>query len=138
MAVWADKAWGRYWGWDPKEVWALVSLLIYLFLVHGRHAGWTGNFGLAVGMVIEATADPDDLVRHQHRNARLRHRVRGRSVGCAWRWRSTGSSPCSCCFATGSRRGFSCNAPLPIDCGASQLAAQLPRLNGRTARCPLG
>jgi ABC-type transport system involved in cytochrome c biogenesis permease subunit len=55
-AVWADKAWGRYWGWDPKEVWALVSLLIYLFLVHGRHVGWIGNFGLAVGMVIEATA----------------------------------------------------------------------------------
>jgi ABC-type transport system involved in cytochrome c biogenesis permease subunit len=55
-AVWADKAWGRYWGWDPKEVWALVSLLIYLFLVHGRHTGWTGNFGLAVGMVLEATA----------------------------------------------------------------------------------
>ncbi len=55
-AVWADKAWGRYWGWDPKEVWALVSLLVYLFLVHGRHAGWTGNYGLALGMVIEATA----------------------------------------------------------------------------------
>ena len=29
-AIWADEAWGRYWGWDPKEVWALVIILVYL------------------------------------------------------------------------------------------------------------
>ena len=29
-ALWADKAWGRFWSWDPKEVWALISLLVYL------------------------------------------------------------------------------------------------------------
>lgn len=55
-AIWADYAWGRYWGWDPKEVWALVSLLVYLVVLHGRWAGWTGNFGLAVGAVLGAMA----------------------------------------------------------------------------------
>lgn len=33
-AVWANVSWGRYWGWDPKEVWALVTMLIYSFLLH--------------------------------------------------------------------------------------------------------
>lgn len=33
-AVWADMSWGRYWGWDPKEVWALVTMLIYSFPLH--------------------------------------------------------------------------------------------------------
>ncbi len=35
-AVWANESWGRYWGWDPKETWALVSILIYAFIVHMR------------------------------------------------------------------------------------------------------
>ena len=34
--VWANESWGRYWGWDPKETWALVSVLIYSFVVHMR------------------------------------------------------------------------------------------------------
>jgi ABC-type transport system involved in cytochrome c biogenesis permease subunit len=55
-ALWADVSWGRFWGWDPKEVWALVSLLVYLAVLHGRYAGWFGNFGLAVGSVFGATA----------------------------------------------------------------------------------
>ncbi|GAB4139933.1 MAG: hypothetical protein Kow0040_28260 [Thermogutta sp.] len=50
--VWADRAWGRFWGWDPKEVWALVSILVYMVLLHGRYAGWIGNFGMAAGSVI--------------------------------------------------------------------------------------
>jgi ABC-type transport system involved in cytochrome c biogenesis permease subunit len=54
--LWADVSWGRFWGWDPKEVWALASLLIYLAVLHGRYAGWFGNFGLAVGSVIGATS----------------------------------------------------------------------------------
>ena len=33
-AVWADQAWGRFWGWDPKEVWVLVVILIYLIPLH--------------------------------------------------------------------------------------------------------
>ena len=34
--VWANESWGRYWGWDPKETWALVSILIYTFVLHIR------------------------------------------------------------------------------------------------------
>jgi ABC-type transport system involved in cytochrome c biogenesis permease subunit len=52
--LWADVSWGRFWGWDSKEVWALVSLLIYLAVLHGRYVGWFGNFGLAVGAVVGA------------------------------------------------------------------------------------
>ena len=33
-AVWANLSWGRYWGWDPKEVWALITMLIYAALIH--------------------------------------------------------------------------------------------------------
>lgn len=55
-AMWADVAWGRFWGWDSKEVAALISALVYLLILHGRHAGWFGNFGLAVGSVLGATA----------------------------------------------------------------------------------
>ena len=42
-AVWADQAWGRYWGWDPKETWALITWLIYLAYLHLRMQwNWTG------------------------------------------------------------------------------------------------
>lgn len=34
--VWANESWGRYWGWDPKETWALVSVLVYAFIAHMR------------------------------------------------------------------------------------------------------
>ncbi|NQY11558.1 MAG: cytochrome c biogenesis protein CcsA [Flavobacteriales bacterium] len=34
--VWANESWGRYWGWDPKETWALISTLIYAFVLHTR------------------------------------------------------------------------------------------------------
>ncbi|MBI3468321.1 MAG: cytochrome c biogenesis protein CcsA [Planctomycetes bacterium] len=54
--LWADVSWGRFWGWDPKEVWALISLLVYLAILHGRYAGLFGNFGLALGSVLGATA----------------------------------------------------------------------------------
>lgn len=35
--VWANESWGRYWGWDPKETWALVSVLIYAFVAHMKY-----------------------------------------------------------------------------------------------------
>jgi ABC-type transport system involved in cytochrome c biogenesis permease subunit len=50
--VWANYSWGRFWGWDPKETWALITLLCYLALLHGRLAGWWRGFGLAVGSVV--------------------------------------------------------------------------------------
>lgn len=49
--VWASYSWGRFWGWDPKETWALIALLGYLAVLHGRLAGWLGDFGLAMGAV---------------------------------------------------------------------------------------
>jgi len=55
-ALWADVAWGRFWGWDAKEVWSLISLLAYLLILHGRYIGWFGNFGLAVGSVLAFTS----------------------------------------------------------------------------------
>ncbi len=45
--VWADYSWGRFWGWDPKEVWALIALLGYLAVLHARYAGWVNELGLA-------------------------------------------------------------------------------------------
>ena len=50
--VWADYSWGRFWGWDPKEVWALIALLFYLAIIHGKYAGWLKDFGLAAGSVL--------------------------------------------------------------------------------------
>ncbi len=51
-AIWANYSWGRFWDWDPKETWALVALLAYLFILHGRIAGTWGGFGLALGAVL--------------------------------------------------------------------------------------
>ncbi|MGP4967129.1 c-type cytochrome biogenesis protein CcsB [Glutamicibacter ardleyensis] len=43
-AVWAEQAWGRYWGWDPKEVWTFVIWAVYAGYLHARAtAGWKGN-----------------------------------------------------------------------------------------------
>jgi cytochrome c-type biogenesis protein CcsB len=50
--VWADYSWGRFWGWDPKEVWALIALLLYLAVLHGRFSGWLQGFGFTVGAVL--------------------------------------------------------------------------------------
>jgi ABC-type transport system involved in cytochrome c biogenesis permease subunit len=50
--VWADYSWGRFWGWDPKEVWALVALLGYLAVLHARFAGWVHHRGLAALAVV--------------------------------------------------------------------------------------
>ena len=50
--VWANYSWGRFWGWDPKETWALIALLCYIVTLHGRLAGWWTEFGLVVASVI--------------------------------------------------------------------------------------
>ncbi len=43
-AVWAHSAWGRYWGWDPKETWSLITWLVYAALLHSRMIrGWRGK-----------------------------------------------------------------------------------------------
>ncbi|SFC19608.1 cytochrome c-type biogenesis protein CcsB [Flagellimonas taeanensis] len=50
---WANESWGRYWGWDPKETWALVSIMIYAFVLHmrlvpGLRSKWIYNFASIV------------------------------------------------------------------------------------------
>ncbi|MDR3606875.1 MAG: cytochrome c biogenesis protein CcsA [Oligoflexia bacterium] len=50
--VWADYSWGRFWGWDPKEVWALIALLCYLAVLHGRMTSWIKPFAFAVWTVV--------------------------------------------------------------------------------------
>jgi cytochrome c-type biogenesis protein CcsB len=42
-AIWADQAWGRYWGWDPTETWAFITWVVYACFLHARAtAGWRG------------------------------------------------------------------------------------------------
>jgi cytochrome c-type biogenesis protein CcsB len=43
-AIWAENAWGRYWGWDPKETWAFITWVVYAAYLHARStAGWRGS-----------------------------------------------------------------------------------------------
>ncbi len=42
--VWANESWGRYWGWDPKETWALVSILVYSFVLHMHYIPGLKNY----------------------------------------------------------------------------------------------
>ncbi|WP_010182133.1 cytochrome c biogenesis protein [Aquimarina agarilytica] len=54
---WANESWGRYWGWDPKETWALISIMIYAFVIHmrlvpGLRGKWIYNF---VSMIAVST-----------------------------------------------------------------------------------
>ena len=50
--VWADHAWGRFWGWDPKETWSLIADLGYLAVLHARHTGWIRTRGTLLGAVL--------------------------------------------------------------------------------------
>ncbi len=51
-AVWADTAWGRYWGWDPKETWSLITWFLYGAYLHARLVrGWRGT-GMAVISIV--------------------------------------------------------------------------------------
>jgi ABC-type transport system involved in cytochrome c biogenesis permease subunit len=49
---WAAESWGRFWGWDPKEVGALIALICYVIPLHARYIGWVQDFGLAVSAVL--------------------------------------------------------------------------------------
>ncbi|MBT8260248.1 MAG: cytochrome c biogenesis protein CcsA, partial [Bacteroidia bacterium] len=51
--MWANESWGRYWGWDPKETWALISIMIYAFVVHMRLIpGLKGRFGFNLMSIV--------------------------------------------------------------------------------------
>lgn len=53
-AIWANQSWGRYWGWDPKETWCLITILVYSFVTHmhnikGFEAPFSFNLGALMG-----------------------------------------------------------------------------------------
>ncbi|NHC44161.1 c-type cytochrome biogenesis protein CcsB [Motilibacter sp. K478] len=51
-AIWAENAWGRYWGWDPKETWALITWIVYAGYLHARATtGWRGWKSDAIALV---------------------------------------------------------------------------------------
>ena len=55
-AIWAEAAWGRYWGWDPKETWAFVTWVCYAGYLHARStAGWRGRKAALLGLLAFAT-----------------------------------------------------------------------------------
>ena len=55
-AIWAEAAWGRYWGWDPKETWAFITWVVYAAYLHARAtAGWRGTAAARVNMIAFAT-----------------------------------------------------------------------------------
>jgi cytochrome c-type biogenesis protein CcsB len=51
-AVWAQEAWGRYWGWDPKETWAFITWVVFAGYLHARAtSGWKGRRAAVVALV---------------------------------------------------------------------------------------
>ncbi len=51
-AIWAESAWGRFWGWDPKEVWAFITWMVYACYLHARAtAGWRGRKAAYVALL---------------------------------------------------------------------------------------
>jgi cytochrome c-type biogenesis protein CcsB len=51
-AIWADNAWGRYWGWDPKETWSFITWVVYAGFLHARAtAGWRGRRAAYIQLV---------------------------------------------------------------------------------------
>jgi|CXWL01.1.fsa_nt_gi ABC-type transport system involved in cytochrome c biogenesis permease subunit len=50
-SIWAASSWGRYWGWDPKEVWSLVAFLAYMAILHARFDQQMASFGVAASSI---------------------------------------------------------------------------------------
>ena len=51
-SIWAEYAWGRFWGWDPKETWSLVTWVVYAMYLHARAtAGWKGRNAAIIAII---------------------------------------------------------------------------------------
>lgn len=51
-AIWANSAWGTYWGWDPKETWSLITWFVYSIYLHGRYVrGWRGTQTTIISLI---------------------------------------------------------------------------------------
>ena len=77
-AIWAENAWGRYWGWDPKETWAFITWMVYAAYLHARAtAGWRGR--KAAYLALPGVRDvPVQLPGREHLAGRLPLLRRGR------------------------------------------------------------
>jgi len=51
-SMWAAISWGRYWGWDPKEVWSLIAFLAYMAIIHSKLCGMINKFGAAAVSIL--------------------------------------------------------------------------------------
>ena len=51
-SIWAASSWGRYWGWDPKEVWSLIAFLAYMGILHARFDRQIHAFGMAAASIV--------------------------------------------------------------------------------------
>ncbi len=76
-AIWADEAWGRYWGWDPTETWAFITWVVYAGYLHARAtAGWRGRKSayiqlIAFGCLVFNTIVVSILIKGLHSYAGL-------------------------------------------------------------------
>jgi cytochrome c-type biogenesis protein CcsB len=51
-AIWAEQAWGRYWGWDPKETWSFITWVVFAGYLHARAtSGWKGRRAAVIALV---------------------------------------------------------------------------------------
>ncbi len=78
--IWAEHAWGSYWSWDPKEVWAFITWVVYAGYLHARStAGWKGQRAAVVALVGLATLvvqlRRDQLLLRRRQPALLRRRA---------------------------------------------------------------
>ncbi|MEN8138044.1 MAG: cytochrome c biogenesis protein CcsA [Bacteroidota bacterium] len=52
-AIWANESWGRYWGWDPKEAWALITVFVYAIVVHMRNTKYfKGEYAISIASIL--------------------------------------------------------------------------------------
>ena len=82
-AIWADEAWGRYWGWDPTETWAFITWVVYAGYLHARAtAGWRGRKSayiqlIGFGCLLFNTIVVSILVKGLHSYAGLADQLTG-------------------------------------------------------------
>ena len=95
-AIWAENAWGRYWGWDPKETWAFITWMVYTAYLHARAtAGWQGRKAAYVGAA-RLRDVPVQLPGREHLAGRLPLLRRRRlSDPLALRHGWSGATPCA-------------------------------------------
>ena len=99
--IWANESWGRYWGWDPKETWALISIMIYAFILHTRLIpGLRGRFSFNAMSVISFSTILMTYLGVNHLLSGLHSYAAGESVPVPmeiWSW--LGGSLLLCVFA---------------------------------------